>query len=151
MAALAQNKKASFNFEILEKFIAGISLKGWQVKSIKAGSTSLGEAFVYFHRGEAFMKGIHISPWKTMPVTEKENKAQLVKLLLHKKEIEKLTGKLAQKGLALIPLRLFEERGLIKVELGLARGKHIYDKRSKIKEREQKREIARDIKDSKYF
>lgn len=151
MQLLAQNKKGRFNFEILSTYTAGLALKGWQVKSIKARNVSLNESFAYIHKGEAFIKGMHVSPWKTMGEITQQDSLTEVKLLLHKSELEKIAAKLEQKGLTLIPLKLFVERGLVKAEIALAKGKQLHDKRSVIKEREQVREIERDLKGQKFF
>lgn len=151
MKVISQNRKANFNYEIIDKYTAGMVLKGWQVKSIKANQVSLTDAFAYFNKGEIFLKGAQITPWKTMGDFEKKTASNDIKLLLNKQEIEKLASKLSTPGITLVPLKILQERGLLKVDLGLARGKRDYDKRSKIKERDQIRDIERDLKNSNYF
>lgn len=143
---LARNRKARFEYEILEKLEAGLVLKGWQVKSIKAGKASLPEAYVFFRGEEAYLTGMHIGDWPTMSDFDRIHKTDDIKLLMHKRELARWAGRVAAKGVTAVPLALFEERGLIKLEVGLGRGRDRYDKRKKIQEREGKREIQRQLK-----
>lgn len=138
-----KNKKASFLFELLEKFTAGIVLTGSEIKSIRQGKASLQEAYSVLHGTELFIRGMNISRYKEAgqnnhdPVRER-------KLLLKKQELKKIKKKLDEKGLTVIPLRLFiNNRGLAKVEVSLAKGKKVFDKRHSIKEKDQKRDLDR--------
>jgi SsrA-binding protein len=138
-----KNKKARFEFEFIDTMIAGIMLKGTEIKSIREGKASLQEAYCYFKNEELFIKAMNITPYAEAthfnhdPVRER-------KLLLNKREIEKWQSKLEEKGLTIVPVRLFlNDKGLAKVEIALAKGKKIYDKRDSIKERDNKRELDR--------
>jgi SsrA-binding protein len=138
-----RNKKASFKYEILEKFECGIVLKGTEVKSLRAGAVSLDEAYARIEGDEVWLLGCNISPYSHGNVQNHEPTRRR-KLLLHKAEIRKLLPKLVQRGQTLVPLRIyFNDRGLCKVTVGLARGKTHGDKREDIKKRDQKREIDR--------
>lgn len=141
-----KNKKARFNFEILEQVEAGISLTGSEVKSLRAGQASLEEAYALIRDGEAFLRSCNISPYPQAGYAQHEPTRER-KLLLHRREIRKLYNKVTQKGLTLIPLKIyFSERGIIKVLLGLARGKKIHDKRDDIRKRDDSRAIERAMK-----
>lgn len=138
-----RNKQASFNYEWLETFVAGLVLTGSEIKSIREGKVNLLDGYCFFDRGEAFVKGINITPYAQgthynhEPVRDR-------KLLLKKAEIAKLRSRVEEKGLTLVPTRLFiNDRGLAKMELALARGKKTHDKRETIKERDLKRELSR--------
>lgn len=138
-----KNKKAYFDYEILEKYVAGLVLTGTEIKSIRMGKVSLVESYCYFDRGELWVKGVNISeyPWGTF--TNHEPKRDR-KLLLQSKELQKLERKIKESGLTIITLRLFlNDRGLAKLEIALARGKKEYDKRETIKQKDMKREMAR--------
>lgn len=138
-----RNRQATFEFEILDKYVAGMVLKGTEIKSIREGKASLQEGYCYFHDNELLVKGINITPYAQGSFYNHEAKAER-KLLLKKSELARLQGKVEEKGLTLIPLRLFiNDRGLAKLEIALARGKKIHDKRESIKEKEAKREMAR--------
>lgn len=142
---LAQNRKARFSYEILESFEAGIVLTGTEVKSARQGRVNLQDAYAAVEKGEVFIKGMHISPYdqgnRFNPDPMRKRK-----LLLHKREIRKLTVSVQQEGLTLIPLRLYLKRGLIKLELSIAKGKKLYDKRESIKKRETERELTRNYR-----
>lgn len=141
-----KNKKARFNFEILEQVEAGISLTGSEVKSLRAGQASLEEAYAVIRDDEAFLRSCNISPYPQAGYAQHEPTRER-KLLLHRREIRKLYNKVTQKGLTLIPLKIyFSERGIIKVLLGLARGKKIHDKREDIRKRDDSRAIERAMK-----
>lgn len=137
-----RNKKATYRFEILEQLEAGIELRGAEVKSLRSGKGSLEEAYAVVRDNEAFLRGCHINPYENSsfdlpPVRDR-------KLLLHRREIRKLVAKVTQKGLTLVPLRLFfNERGLVKLQIGLCRGKKLHDKRESIKKRDQQRDMDR--------
>lgn len=140
---IIQNRKAFYEYEILERYEAGIVLIGGEVKSLRQGRANLQDAFAVFQKGELFLLNFHISPY------EHAGYAQHVptrprKLLLHKDELRRLHGKLTQKGLTLVPLRVyFNARGYVKVELALARGKKQYDKRQALKAKEDRRALER--------
>lgn len=143
---LVVNRQARFNYEILEKFEAGISLVGTEVKSIREGKGNIKEAYADIRGGEAWLIGAHISPYSHGNITNHDPLRDR-KLLLNAKEIVRLQGKVMEKGLTLVPLRLYLKGRLIKLELGVARGKKLVDKREDIKKRDQEREIQREIKD----
>ncbi len=137
------NRKARFNFEILEKLEAGIALTGSEVKSLRAGKASLEEAFALIRDGEVFLRGCHIAPYANAGYAQHEPTRER-KLLLHRRQIRKLLARVTQRGLTLVPLTIyFNDRGLAKVELALVRGKKLHDKRETIKRRDQQREIER--------
>ncbi len=138
-----KNKQAAFQFELIEKFVAGIALMGTEIKSIREGKVNLQDGFCYFNNGEIFSKGINITPY-SQGTHYNHEAARERKLLLKKSEILRLESKVEEKGLTLIPTRLFiTERGFIKLEIALARGKKNHDKRNSIKERDVKRELSR--------
>jgi len=146
MKTLVTNKKAQYQYEFLEKFKAGIVLKGQEVKSIKGGRMTLGGSFVVLKENEVFLIGANIPPYQPKNAPPDYEPQRSRKLLLKKLEIKKLIGKAKQKGLTIVPLRVYTERGKIKVEFGIARGKKKFDKREKIKKREVEREIKRALK-----
>jgi len=139
---ICQNKKAFHNYFIEETCQAGISLLGSEVKSLRDGRVNLGDSYGNIKRGEIFMVDVHISPY---PQANRLNHDPLRtrKLLLHKKEIKKLIGKVEQRGYTLIPLKLYFLNGRVKVDLGLAKGKKLYDKRETLKKKTMEREIER--------
>ncbi len=139
---VATNRKARHEFFVVETFESGIALKGTEVKSLRQGKASLQESYAIVRKGEVWVVGMHISPYEASPVDAHEPTRDR-KLLLHKKEIRRLVGKLSEKGLTLIPLRLYFKNGIAKVELALARGKRAYDKRESIKQRDLRRELQR--------
>lgn len=142
---LVQNRQARFNYEILEKVEAGIALAGTEVKSIREGKANIKEAYADIRSGEAWLIGAHISPYSHGNITNHEPLRER-KLLLNAVEIHRLQGKVMEKGLTLVPLRLYLKGRLIKLELGVGRGKKLVDKREDIKKRDQEREIHRAIK-----
>jgi SsrA-binding protein len=144
-AVLAQNKKAYHDYEILEKFEAGIVLVGSEVKSVKAGKVSLKESYARFYDNELWVVGMHIAEFIEANIFNHETTRKR-KLLLHKKELKKLSVKLQNTGLTLIPLRVYRKMHLIKVEIGLCKGRREFEKRDAIKEREGKREMDRAVK-----
>ena len=146
---VATNRKAYHDYFIEEKFEAGIVLTGTEVKSLRDGRANLQDSYASVKDGEAFLHHCHISPYSHGNLMN-HDPLRVRKLLLHKKEINKLLGKTQQKGLTLVPLRIyFSERGKVKVELGLAKGKKQYDRRESIKAREAGREVERAIKERK--
>ncbi len=141
---LVSNRRARHDFEIAETFEAGIELKGAEVKSLREGRGSLQDSFAIVRDGEVFLKNAHI-PRYSHSSHERIDEKRDRKLLLHKKEIQNLAGKVAQAGLTLVPLRLYLDHGLVKVELALARGRRKYEKRAKLKEQEHRREMERGV------
>ena len=142
---IAQNKKAYHDYFIEETIQAGISLAGTEVKSLRAGKCSLKESYIQIKDGEAFIYNMHISPYEQGNIFNKDP-MRIKKLLMHKYEINKLNGKLQQKGLTLVPLQVYLKGGLVKVEVGLARGKKLYDKRDSLAKKDMKREAEKEFK-----
>ena len=142
---VANNKKAYHDYFIDDTYEAGISLSGTEVKSVRMGKCSIKEAFVKIDRGEVFVYGMHISPYEKGNIF---NKAPLRvrKLLMHGYEINRLLGKIQQKGFTLVPLKVYFKGSLVKVEVGLARGKKLYDKRQDIAKKDQRREAEKEFK-----
>lgn len=142
---IIKNKKARFNYEILETLEAGIVLKGTEVKSLRQKKVSIQESYATIKDGEAYIVGLSISHYEQANRFNHETDRER-KLLLHRQEIKRLIGKLKEKGYTLVPLRLYFKNGRVKVELGLGRGKAKYDKREAIKKRDSARDLARDMK-----
>lgn len=142
---IANNKKAYHEYFILETYEAGISLAGTEVKSLRTGKCSIKEAFIRIENGEIFIYGMHISPYEKGNIFNKDP-LRVRKLLLHKMEINKMLGKMKEKGMAIVPLKVYFKNSLIKVEIGLAKGKKLYDKRNDIAKKDQQREAQRDFK-----
>jgi SsrA-binding protein len=140
---VATNRRGRFEYEILDTFEAGMVLIGPEVKSLRDGRANLGDAFASIHHGELWLEKLHISPYEAATRDNPTDPQRRRKLLLHRHEIDRLVGKVAEKGLTLIPLGLYFLRGRAKVELALARGKHRHDKRATIKQREGDREARR--------
>lgn len=145
MKTLALNKKVKYDYEVLEKYEAGIILSGPEVKSAKLGQISLKGSYVTVKDGELWLLNCRISPYKKAR-QESYDPTKTRKLLLHRKEIDSILGKLKQKGLTLVPLRIYTKKRLIKVEFGFCRGKRKYEKRELIKEKEAKRKIERALR-----
>ncbi len=144
---IAKNKKALFDYEILEKYEAGIVLEGSEVKAIRKGRVNLKDSFVRIIKGEPFLLNAHISYLDTTNPYFKPDERRARKLLLHKKEIDKLLGKVTKEGLTIVPLSIYlNHKNLVKVEIALARGKKLHDKRETIKRREADREARAAIK-----
>ncbi|MCH7399377.1 SsrA-binding protein [Belliella sp. R4-6] len=138
-----KNKKASHEFEFVEKFVAGLVLRGTEIKSIREGKVSLTEAYCFFRSGELFIRQMHIAPY-IMAASYNHDAVRERKLLLSKKELDKLETKFAEKGLSIIPVRIFiNDKGLAKMEIALGRGKKLHDKRQDIKEKDLKRELSK--------
>ena len=142
---IANNKKAYHDYFIDDKWEAGIELFGTEVKSIRMGKCSIKEAFVKIDKGEVYVYGMHISPYEKGNIFNKDP-LRVRKLLLHKYEIRKLNGKIAVKGYTLMPLQVYFKGSLVKVQVGLARGKKLYDKRADIAKKDQRRELEKDFK-----
>ena len=142
---IANNKKAYHDFFIDETYECGIALHGTEVKSMRMGKCSIKEAFVRIEDGEVFVYGMHVSPYEKGNIFNKDP-LRVKKLLLHKYEINKLLGKIKEKGYTLVPLQVYFKDGKVKVEIGLARGKKLYDKREAIAKKEQRREAEKEFK-----
>ena len=142
---IANNKKAYHDYFIEETYEAGISLAGTEVKSLRMGKCSVKESYVQIDHGEVMIYGMHISPYEKGNIFNKDP-LRTRKLLLHRYEINKLEGKLKEKGLTMVPLRVYFKDSLVKVEIGVARGKKLYDKRADIAKKDQKREAEREFK-----
>lgn len=144
-APLAQNKKARHDYQILETLEAGLVLTGTEIKSVRERRINLKDGFAQIHNGEAWLMNVHISEY-TQGNRFNHDPLRARKLLLHKKEIQKLTGQTSEKGITIVPLKVYLKHGFAKVLLGIAKGKHDYDKRETIKKRDQEREIRRTLK-----
>lgn len=146
MKIIAVNKKAGFEYFLLEKFEAGIQLYGSEVKSIREGNVNLKDSYVTYYNGEIYIKNMHIATYdKTkdfIPDTKRDRK-----LLMHRREIDRLLAKIKQKGLTIVPTKLYFKESLVKVEIAIAEGKHLYDKRNSLKEKQQQRDTNRIIKE----
>ena len=142
---VANNKKAFFDYFIEETYEAGVSLAGTEVKALRMGKGSIKEAFIRIEKGEVYLYGMHISPYEKGNIFNKDP-LRVRKLLMHKYEINKLLGKIKEKGYTLVPLNIYFKGSLVKVEVGLARGKKLYDKREAIAKKDQRREAEKDFK-----
>ena len=142
---IANNKKAYHDFFIDDKYETGIELFGTEVKSIRMGKCSIKESFVRIEKGEVYIYGMHINPYEKGNIFNKDP-LRIRKLLLHRYEINKIEAKLKEKGLTLVPLKVYFKDSLVKVEIGMARGKKLYDKRQDIAKKDQRREAERDFK-----
>lgn len=142
---VANNKRAYHDYFIDEKFECGIELFGTEVKSIRAGKCSIKESFVRIEKGEVFVFGMHVNPYEKGNIFNKDP-LRVKKLLLHRKEINKLMGRIAEKGYTLVPLQVYFKDGKAKVEIGLAKGKKLYDKRQDIAKKDQRREAEKELK-----
>ena len=141
----AQNRKAYHDYFVEDKYEAGIELFGTEVKSIRMGKCSIKESFIRIERGQVYIYGMHISPYEKGNIFNKDP-LRVRRLLMHKTEIRRLDSKLAEKGLTLVPLQVYFKGSLVKVEIGLARGKKLYDKRQDTAKKDMKREVERDYK-----
>ena len=142
---IANNKKAYHDYFIEETYEAGIALHGTEVKSLRMGKCSIKESFVRIENEEVYIYGMHISPYEKGNIFNRDP-LRVKKLLLHKSEIRKMKGKIAEKGYTLVPLKVYFNRSLVKVEIGLAKGKKLYDKRQDIAKKDKRREAERDFK-----
>ena len=145
MKLVANNKKAYHDYFIDEKYEAGLVLHGTEVKSLRMGKCSVKESFIRIENGEVYVYGMHISPYEKGNIFNKDP-LRVKKLLLHKQEINKLTGKVAEKGCTLVPLQVYFKDGKAKIEIGLARGKKLYDKREDIAKKDERRANEREFK-----
>ena len=145
MKLVAGNKKAFHEYFIEEKYEAGISLAGTEVKSLRMGKCSIKEAFIRLRNGEVYVYNMHISPYEKGNIFNKDPIRER-KLLLHRHEIRKIEGQIAQKGYTMVPLNVYFKGSLVKVEVGLAKGKKLYDKRQDIAKKDQRREAERKFK-----
>ena len=141
---IANNKKAFHDYFIEDTYEAGISLAGTEVKSLRMGKCSVKESFIRVEKGEVYIYGMHISPYEKGNIFNKD--PLRVRKLLHRHEINKIEGKLQEKGLTLVPLKVYFKGSLVKVEVGVARGKKLYDKRQDIAKKDQRREAEREFK-----
>jgi SsrA-binding protein len=148
MEIFAVNKRATFDYDILEKYEAGLALLGYEVKSVKTGHVSLKESFVTIHANELYLTNAHIPLYAQAGIVAGYNATRARKLLLKKSEIKHLIGKIRTQGLTLVPIKLYNKGRLIKLEFGLGKGKKEYDKREKIKKREDERGIRRIMKNN---
>ena len=140
-----RNKRASFEYELLDRYTAGIVLYGTEIKSLRMGKCSIKESFIRVENGEVYIYGMHISPYEKGNIFNKDP-LRIRKLLLHRYEINKIEAKLKEKGLTLVPLKVYFKDSLVKVEIGMARGKKLYDKRQDIAKKDQRREAEREFK-----
>ena len=145
MKLIANNKKAFHDYFIEDTYEAGIALAGTEVKSLRSGKCSIKEAFVRVENGEVYVYGMHITPYEKGNIFNKDP-LRVRKLLLHRYEINKLKGKIQEKGYTLVPLQVYFKGSLVKVEIGLARGKKLYDKRADIAKKDQRRELEKEFK-----
>lgn len=143
---LTDNRKARYLYEILDTYEAGIELKGTEVKSIRAGRSNLQDGYALVRDGEVWLINVHISPYENTSNFFNHDPRRTRKLLLHRKEINKLIGQVEQKGLTLVPLKMYLKRGRVKVMIGLARGKKLHDKRETIRRRDDARSMQRALK-----
>ena len=142
---IANNKKAYHEYFIEETYEAGVSLHGTEVKSMRMGKCSIKESFIRIENGEIFVYGMHVSPYEKGNIFNKDP-LRVKKLLMHKYEINNLAGKVAEKGYTLVPLQFYFKNGRVKTQIGLARGKKLYDKRESIAKKDQRRETEREFK-----
>ena len=145
MKLVANNKKAYHDYFIEEKYETGIVLHGTEVKSLRLGKCSIKESFIKIEKGEVFVYGMHVSPYEKGNIFNKDP-MRPKKLLMHRLEIMKLTGKIAEQGYTLVPLQVYFKDGRAKMEIGLAKGKKLYDKRQDIAKKDQKREAEKEFK-----
>lgn len=142
---IANNKKAYHDYFIEDKYEAGLSLHGTEVKSLRMGKCSIKESFIRIEGGEVYIYGMHISPYEKGNIFNKDP-LRVRKLLLHKGEINKIAGRIAEKGYTLVPLQVYFKGSLAKIEIGLAKGKKLYDKRQDIAKKDQRREAEKEFK-----
>ena len=146
MKIIAENREARFEYFIEDSVEAGISLDGGEVKSIKSGNVSLKDAYCTVYRSELYIKGMHVAVYDKGGAFNSKDSRRDRRLLLHKREIVKFSAKINEKGYTLVPLKIYLKQSLIKVEVGLCKGKHTYDKKQSIKERDLDRSARRDVK-----
>ena len=144
----ANNRQARFQYEILDTYEAGVALVGTEVKSIREGKVNLQDGFANVKRGEVWLHNVHISPYNMTSLAFNHDPRRVRKLLLHRQEIRKLIGQTEQKGLTLVPLKMYFKGGRVKVAIALGRGKKLHDKRESLKKKQDKRDIARAMKNA---
>ncbi|PKO18620.1 MAG: SsrA-binding protein [Chloroflexi bacterium HGW-Chloroflexi-10] len=142
---ISKNRKATFEYFLLESFEAGLSLQGSEIKSIRAGQVSITEAFIQIENMEAWLMNAHIAPYESASYFNHDPKRKR-RLLLHKKEVSKMWNEVRQKGVTIVPVKLYIKNGLAKIEIAIAKGKKLYDKRDSIAKRDQDRETSRNAK-----
>ena len=142
-SSIAQNKRARFDYFIEEKLEAGLALQGWEVKSLRAGKAQITEGYVLIKDGEAFLIGAHVTPLRTVSTHIVADPTRTRKLLLHRRELDRLVGAVERKGHTVVPLELYWKHGKVKLAIGLAKGKQEHDKRHTEKDRDWQREKAR--------
>ena len=142
---VANNKKAYFDYFIEDKWEAGMELYGTEVKSVRMGKASIKESYIKIEKNEVFIYNMHISPYEKGNIFNRDP-VRVRKLLLHRSEINKLAGKTVEKGYTIVPLQVYMKNGLVKIEIGLGRGKKLYDKRNDLKEKDAKRDIEKALK-----
>jgi len=147
---ITENRKARFQYEIVERIESGIVLQGTEVKSCRMGKVNLKDSYATVRDGEMFLYNMHISPYEPGTVFN-HDPVRVRKLLLHRQEIKRLTGKLEEKGMTLIPTKIYFKDGRVKVELGLGRGKKLHDKRQDIAKRDENRRLQREMKEVRKF
>jgi SsrA-binding protein len=145
---IAENKKARFDYAIEETLEAGLALEGWEVKSLREGRAQLTESYVHLRNGQAWLLGAHITPLGTVSTHIHPDPTRTRKLLLHRHELDRLVGAVERKGYTLVPLNLHWSKGRAKLDIGIAKGKKMHDKRATVKERDWKRQKARILKSS---
>ena len=143
---VSDNRQARYLYEILETYEAGIALVGTEVKSIRAGKVNLRDGYAFIKNGEAWLSNVHVAPYRETSQYFNHEPLRVRKLLLHRKEINKLIGQTEQKGLTLVPLKMYFKKGKVKVAIGLGRGKKLHDKRETVKKRDDERAMARAMK-----
>ena len=143
--SIVSNKKAYYEYHVLEEYEAGIVLVGSEVKSIRMGNVSMNDSFIFFKNGEVWLKSFKVARYNQAHISEPHNEDRDKKLLLTKKEISKISRKLEDNGITCIPLSVFTKRNKIKIKIGVVKGKKLYDKRQSIKERDIKRDLERNI------
>lgn len=146
MKIVAKNKRATYDYDIAERIVAGIVLAGHEVKSVKAGHISLKGSFIAIKSAEAYLVGAHITQYKHSANIKDYDPVQSRKILLHRRQIDQIIGAIQSQGMTVVPIAVGIERGLIKVEIGIGRGKKRYDKRETIKKRDMLRDAGRDIR-----
>lgn len=148
MKIIATNKSASFEYFIEDKYEAGIVLEGNEIKSLRAGNVNMNDCFCFLRDGEISVKNMHIALYDKSDAFSTKNTRRDRKILLHKQEIAKIAGKINRQGYTLVPLKLYFKGSLVKIEIALCKGKHTYDKKQTIAERDTKRSVDRDIKNA---
>ena len=148
MKIITTNKSASFEYFIEEKYEAGIQLQGNEVKSLRLGNVNMNDSFCFLREGEVCVKNMHIALYDKSDAFSTHETRRDRKILLHKRELDKIAGKINRQGYTLVPLKLYFKGSLVKIEVALCRGKHAYDKKQSLAERDQKRAVERDIKNA---